>query len=307
METSLRLVSPIERALHLKRLTALRQLGPVELGTVAQRANEQFYRKGAKLSNAGEPVKSLHIILEGRVEVHGPEHGDTTLGQNEVLGLLSVLSRDERGLDAEALADTSTLELRADQLMDVFEDSFTILHSQMRELALLTLNERRQIADGTYLAPYAGQQPTSGDKFDLVERLLRARQGILAQSNLDALIELMSKAEEVEFESGTTLWKRGDPSGFIYSIITGRVRCTLEDGTRFFAGPGYPLGNLESQCDSERWYEAVTEEHVRALYNNTSVFIDILEQHFEMAIEFLAIMARGLLQRLEEKRQQSPA
>ena len=107
----------------------------------------------------------------------------------------------------------------------------------------------------------------------------------------------------MSFGPDSVLWSVGEPSGFLYSIHHGRVRCTLEDGTRFFCGPGYPLGNLESQCGAPRWYEAVTETEVSVLRADTDGFIDTLEHQFEMATGFLAAMASGLIARLSEKRE----
>lgn len=67
-------------------------------------------------------------------------------------------------------------------------------------------------------------------------------------------------------------------------------------------GPGYPRGNLESQCNAPRWYEAVAETPVTAFFNETDAFLDTIEQHFEMALDFLATMASGLIARRAEMR-----
>ena len=106
------------------------------------------------------------------------------------------------------------------------------------------------------------------------------------------------------FPSPLPLWQIGAPSGFMYAILTGRVHCTTEDGTRFVCGPGYPLGNLESQCGAPRWYEAVTETAVTALRNETDAFLDTIEQHFEMALDFVAMMAASLIVRRAEMREE---
>jgi hypothetical protein len=68
---------------------------------------------------------------------------------------------------------------------------------------------------------------------------------------------------------------------------------------------GYPLGNLESQCGAARWYEAVVETPVTGFRNETDAFLDTIEQHFEMALEFLATMATGLIARRAEMRKET--
>jgi CRP-like cAMP-binding protein len=74
-------------------------------------------------------------------------------------------------------------------------------------------------------------------------------------------------------------------------------------------GPGYPLGNLESQCDAPRWYAALTDTTVTALRSDVDVFLDTLEQHSGMAIDFVAGMASALITRRAELRKEiaSPA
>jgi len=95
----------------------------------------------------------------------------------------------------------------------------------------------------------------------------------------------------------------------MYVILEGRVRCTTEDGREFVCGPGYPLGNLESQCDTPRRHEAVTDTAVTTLRNDGDVFLDTLEQPSEMATDFVASMASALITRLPEIRKEgvSPA
>ncbi|MEO2198977.1 MAG: cyclic nucleotide-binding domain-containing protein [bacterium] len=107
------------------------------------------------------------------------------------------------------------------------------------------------------------------------------------------------------FEPGETVWRIGAPSGFMYAMASGRVRCTTEDGRHFVCGPGYPRGNLESQCGAPRWYDAVADTPVTAFRYQTDAFLDTIEQHFEMALEFLATMATGLIARRAEMRKET--
>jgi len=132
--------------------------------------------------------------------------------------------------------------------------------------------------------------------------LFLRRGGSFQQQNMDALIQLAMQMQEVHLDAGKTLWEHGDMAGFSYILVQGTVRCTLENGTHFRAGPGYPLGNLESQALAPRWYEAVTETPVVAFMAQIDAFIDILEDHFNMALDFLAALARNLILLLSENR-----
>jgi hypothetical protein len=82
----------------------------------------------------------------------------------------------------------------------------------------------------------------------------------------------------------------------MYLILSGQVSAVSEThGLRFRPGPGYPLGSLESLSELPRWYSAVTETKVVALQGNSEALVDVFEDNFEMAMDYLAIVARGVL------------
>ncbi|UCE03511.1 MAG: cyclic nucleotide-binding domain-containing protein [Candidatus Latescibacterota bacterium] len=304
MEGKIQYVSPFKRALYLKRVAPLRNLSPDQLALVAQQARERFFARGAVIHRSGDALDRFHIVVDGRIAVRSAEHGDTTLRAEETLGLLTLLARWQGGLDAVADVDTRTLEIHADDLYEVFEDHFTILHNEIRTLASRTLEIRKNTPTGAYFAPRGQDAPPPERELDLIDRLQYLRRGpIFRNANIDVLLELANRTQEAHFEPGVTLWEVGNPSGYLYALVSGNVRCTLPDGGWFRCGPGYPLGNLESQCGAPRWYEAVTETPVVAMRNKTDTFLDMLEDHFEMAREFLAAMATGLIRILVEERE----
>lgn len=305
MGRSLQLISPLGRAFYLKRLSGLRDIPPANLAAIALLAEEHSFSPGAVLCRTGERVDRVHIVVDGQVHARGGEHGDEVVGTEGSIGMLSLLARDDVGLDAVAETDTQTLALHADDLFSAFEDEFGILYSQLRDLAAQTLDVRRHTPDGAYLggSDQFGDVP-SGD-IDLVQRLLFMRGGLFRNANMEALMTMAQRMRTARFEPGTTLWPIGAPSGFLYLILEGRVRCTTEDGRQFVCGSGYPLGHLESQCEAPRWYEAVTETAITAFYNEVDVFLDTLEQHPEMAIDFVASMASALITRRAELRQET--
>jgi CRP-like cAMP-binding protein len=310
MDHSLQLISPLQRAFYLKRLSGLRDIPPANLAAIALLAEEHSFSRGAVLCRTGERVDRVHVVVDGRVHVRGGEHGDEVLGTERSIGMLSLLARDDTGLDAVAETDTQTLALRADDLFSAFEEDFGILYNQIRDLAAQTLRVRRQTPDGAYLGGsllFLGDVPT-GD-LDVVQKLLFMRDSPLRSAPMDALITMAQHMRTARFEPRTRLWEIGAPSGFMYVLLEGSVRCTTEDGRQFVCGPGYPLGNLESQCDAPRWYAALTDTTVTALRSDVDVFLDTLEQHSGMAIDFVAGMASALITRRAELRKEiaSPA
>lgn len=304
MEAKIRLVSPLERALYLKSLSPLQDVSSEELALIGRHAKEQFFRKGVEIFKSGEPLESFHIVVEGQVRARGGEHGDSLVGPSQALGFLSLLSRSEEGLEAVAEADTVTLEIDADDMYDVLEDHFSVLLTELRNVSRVILRERKNIADGTYLAPAEGVLELPDRQLDLVERLLLMRRGAgFDRTNIDAMIQVARMGTEIGIKAGTKLWKPGDPSGHSYIIVSGAIRCVLDEAGRHFrAGPGYPVGNVESLAGETRWHEAVTETNVAALRAETDAFLDVLEDHFELAKGFLAAMASGAIRVIEQAR-----
>jgi CRP-like cAMP-binding protein len=308
VDPRVRFVGPLERTFFLKTLEVMSALAPTELAVLAQFAKENFYRRGTALFRRDQRVSAFHIVVDGRVRVRGAEHDEASLGPEEMLGLLSMLSGAEEGLEAVAEVDTRTLSLDTEDLLDVFEDNFVLLHEALRYLARRMLALRRRVPEGTYLAPAEGFMDCPQRSLDLIERLLfMSRDGSLAQTNADALIELASQARERRFAKGSTLWLAEEPSGFSYILVCGTVSCLLEGGSRSFrCGPGYPLGNLESLCGEPRWYEAVAESGVVTLRVDSDALLDSLEDHFEVARTFIGQLARRLMGALKEQRSAQP-
>jgi CRP-like cAMP-binding protein len=208
-----------------------------------------------------------------------------------------------RDLDAVAAEPTVTLELEDDVLYDILEDSFEIAVSLIRRLASMTLEVRREIPSGAYLAPLEGVIQATGRPLDLVERILMVRRpgSPFEHASLDAVTTLARNTPEVRFHAGQTIWKSGDRSDHALIQVSGIVSCTTQWGfSRFRTGPGYPLGNLERFSGDPRWYSAVAETDVTALRTDTEAFLDLLEDHFDMAMGFIRSMAQRVIGIREE-------
>ena len=101
---------------------------------------------------------------------------------------------------------------------------------------------------------------------------------------------------QVDFPAGHTLWKTGDRSDHTVILLTGTVTCTTQWGlSRFRAGPGYPLGNLERFSRDPRWYTGITETPCKALMSYTEPLLDVFEDNFDLSLGFLRSMALRLI------------
>lgn len=300
---SLRLIGPMERALFLKSLGPMGDLSPSDIAVFAEHARERHFRAGETIVRGGDPIHSYHMIVEGTVRARGAEYlAGTDRGPRDPLGFLGMLARRD-DLEAVTAEETVTLELEDEVLHDILEDSFEITVNLIRSLAAMTLEIRRQIPPGAWLAPLEGLLQPTGRPLDLVERILLIRRpgSSFENASLDAITTLARNTPEVRFRRGETLWKSGDRSDHALILVSGSVACTMQWGfSRFRAGPGYPLGNLERFSGDPRWYSAVAETDVVAVRTETEAFLDLLEDHPDLAMSFIRSMARRLIGIREE-------
>lgn len=295
-------IGAFERILHLRRLRLLERLPPTYLAVVAEAARERFFPKGSTLLREGEPVGSIHVVIEGNVHMNrrGRPMGHARPGA--AVGGLGLLARDTAGIEAVAEADTYTLELEADAVREMLEDHFPIYHHLLREISrqLLQLQSkapRGELARG----PRIETQGPPSREMNLVERILMLRQfAPFARASINALAELCRTVTEVRFPAGVTLWKEGDGARTVILLADGYVMTTRADGGGpGRVGPGEGLGVVEAIAEAPRWYEAVTETPVIGLHGNIESLIDVFEDNFEMAMDYMAAFSRFILEAIE--------
>lgn len=291
----------MERLLHLRTLPIIGTLGPEDLGLVAEQARTRVFEAGDHLLRQGEPIAAVHIVVEGRVHL---QRGDQVLGHatpGAGVGGLGYLARDPNGIDAVAETDVVALELDGDMLDEILEDRFRVLQHVLRETS-------RGLIDLWHEAPrecLAAQVPMRAPGFrsplDLVQRMLFLREGLpFIRASASALADLSRGLVELRFEPGTVLWRRGEPGRQVQMVVEGRVACSSPiEGFGLQPGPGYPLGGLEAVAGAPRWYDAVCETPVVALSGNAEILYDLFEDNCDVALAYLAQVARVQLDALE--------
>jgi len=303
MPTEKRTVGAVERILSLKRIPILAGLAPEDLAVVAGHGRERFFAKGGVLLREGEPIPALYAVLDGKVhlERNGRVMGHVNSGG--FVGGPGVFARDPQGLSATAETDTLVLEVEVDAALEIFEDSFPILHHVLREVCRGLIDLIRRLPSHLYrdIFPRAEASYVPVGDLDLVERLLYLRKvSPFVQSSISALAELSRGMAEVVFPPGTRLWEEGEASGTVIMVVSGTVTCGARKGEAVFTtGPGAPLGAVESMAERPRWHTATTETRVTALQGSIEGLIDVFEDNFDMAMDYLAVMARAQIRLLE--------
>jgi CRP-like cAMP-binding protein len=301
MPDSPRLVPPLERLLHLKRVPMLSGLPGSDVAVIADAAGERFFPKGAVVFREGEPVGSVHFVVEGALAIvrRGARVG--RVGPGAGVGGLAVFARDPLGSQVVADEDTLTLELDADAVTDVLEDHFAILHHILREMSRRAIDLLTRFKlDPTAGIPECPVDRAEAGDIDLVDRIFFLRRmAVFRRSSITALADMARAMAQVHFPPGTVLWREGEPSPGIFLLRSGFVRARGSSGVSFRPGPGFPLGALEALGERPRWYEAVTETPVVALQGPMGVLVDVFEDHFDMAMDYLAVIAQSSLRILD--------
>lgn len=289
-----------ERLLALRRLPLVAGFSTDDLAMIVDRLQERELEPGDALLNAGEPVGALHFLLEGRVRVErrGTPLGDALPGA--IVGGLGYLARDTEGFEAVAREPSLCLSLDGDDASELFEDRFPLLHRVLRATCARLIDAQRHLQQcGPPDRKDAWTAPRR--ELDFVERILILRRTApFARASLNALAELSRSMQELRVAAGHELWAEGSSAGSLLLLVDGRVRCqSAVTGYCFEAGPGAPLGGLESVAERPRWFSARTLTPIVALQGHAEGLIDVFEDNYDMARDYLAFVATWLLRAIE--------
>ncbi len=290
--------SPVlERVLLLRTFTPFVDLAPAHLAAMAEMAEDRFFPAGTEIQAEGVPVRHVHYIISGEVEIRRGGRLVRTLGERSVVGGLAALAQVEDAAQVVALTDVSTFSFSQEDQSDVFEDDFEVLLRIMRSVARGFLEARRAAGSDGGFRPDDESAPLPTAPLGLVEKLAFLRRtGPYNQARLEAVAELARESPEVRFSAGEVLWRAGEPSGSSLVMVAGVVTGTVDEGRQAFRfSTGSIVGGLDSLAAVPRWFDAVAATDVVAIQVNYGVLLDLLEDHTEMAMDLLRALASSVL------------
>lgn len=301
-------VSRIQSIHALRSLFGSQSVSTAAVAALAAHALPVRIGRGRRLSGEGQPSGMLYVILEGELATSRNGKHLGSYGARAVVGVLPVLARETAGFTVAAKTDTVALALRAEDVLEVLEDHFDMMHAVMQGLAQEAVAVRQALGGS---AGFQGdllsgvECPT--EPLDLVERLFYLRQTFpLGHSHLDALAEIARASHEVHYPAGTRLWSPGDASSHLLILVCGVVRGTTLDGAEFRFGPRDVVGSLDMVAEVPRWFEAVAEDDVVALAHDRDTLADLWEDNPELGLDFLQLFASALLSLREQLAEQAP-
>jgi CRP-like cAMP-binding protein len=298
MRPDARTIGHVQRVLFLKKSRFTGTLPASDLALISEYLRERTFASGEVLHVGGEPMAALHFVAEGTVLL---QHEGRTMARairGAELGGLEMVARAPAQHTAVAETETLTLELTAEANAEMLDDHFGIFHSVLRQTCREIIeNNRRLGAEANAINPAPRRAPTPERELDLVERIFFLRQAPpFTRTSINALAELSRAVVEVRFEPGTVLWSEGFSSRGIFLVVSGLVHAASPRfGFEMGVGAGQPLGIVEALAQIPRWYEATVVEPTVVLTGDVESFVDVLEDNFEMAMDYLAVVARWLL------------
>ena len=281
--------------LHLRTLQAFQGLSSRHLATLAQEVEEVILERGLPLLAPDAPAQETFVIVDGRVSV-GRGGTERALGPGDAVGFLELLGQGPSGSEARALEDTLALKLDGDGLREVCERQFSILDTLLINVAHQVIQSPDALRAAVQGDAAAWSHPLPGP-LDRVGRLLALhRSPAFPSASMDALVELSGHLTEVHLEAGEPLWQLGDPARWFLLLCQGSVRYRNPNaGWTVDVGPGGVPGMPTTLARGSRTVEATATAPVVALRVETEPFLDVLEDHFEMAFSFLGRLARCVL------------
>jgi CRP-like cAMP-binding protein len=292
-------LSPLERVLFLKNIPDFALLDPSVLIAIASHTEELRYRAGDEIYAVSDSNRYLHFLVEGtvRVTLAGKALFDITSPGG--VGLMRMLARNPEPAAATALTDVVTLRIEIDNFLQVMEDHFRLVFGLIRNITSLVadVEARLGIAPGREVCIEC-VEPDTNSSLDLVQRLSKARRAILFKTaNLTMLNELLQGVSESHVEPGEWLFRAGQPPDTLHLVFEGVVRIENPSGTRVaYAGQGDLVALSEYCCDKPHSYGAVTETAVQLLRIDKAHYLDLLEDHFDHALDLLAVLAQRYIE-----------
>jgi CRP-like cAMP-binding protein len=299
-----RFVDLTDRIIYLRSIPVAAELPPPVLKIIASYLRERSFPAGSHVMREGEPIEALHLLTDGGLELVRKGKPFGKLEPPQSLGFLGILARSDGTYDATAAVDTRSLELDSETLIELIEDHGELMIAVLRYLGDRLLYEVRELEAAMLEKRYGGSgAPLDGTRADdLVERIafLRTLAGF-SRTNLNALAVIARVFDLRHFEPGERVWSAGEPPDDVVVVIDGEIQCQTEDGKEWTAGPRAFLGVLEGIAQRPHWFHVTAKTRAAAFRCRMPAIIDLFEDDFPMAMDFISLLSMELVDLLETK------
>jgi CRP-like cAMP-binding protein len=279
------------RVLFFLSIPELASVKHETLAVLAEAARARSFAKGARVRREGTAVDSVHVLLQGRLDI---VRGSTILSSADapsIVGLVPAMTGEGDGLGLTAASRATVLEIPGSAIRSLMQRDFSLVRTTLCVLSRRILERR---------GPLPNAEASDGvgtwreHELTTTEKLLQLRDTPWGRTtNLDAIAEMARNIKEVRFQAGDVIWAAGDPADAWYRLDYGRVRCEAPTGSIEIA-PGQVLGMLSAYANMGRQYMAVAVTPVIGLQVMLADMLAVLETHELLAAQMTALLARQL-------------
>ncbi|HVH40815.1 MAG TPA: cyclic nucleotide-binding domain-containing protein [Labilithrix sp.] len=288
--------------MRLRGVPVFRSMTTTELAPLAATMRSATFEKGDVILREDEPPRSFHMLVRGSVTMRRRGNKIRTIKAPGAVGFLSLLARTSGGTEAVAESRTETFELREGALGEMFEDHFSVLLGTLRWITERLIQENLVQEPPPFSPPADGLDRLIGDReLGTVERIFLLRRTLgFKHANVNSTARLVRSMKEVRLPAGATVWRPGEPATLSLFLVKGKMELSWKnpvDGRRMVqvVGPGYIVGGAEAIASRPRWNHLVTTEPAVFLQGSRERLIDMLEDDFEVALQFLSMLSGFLL------------
>lgn len=124
----------IEKVLILKSSEIFQNTPETELVELAAILEEVFLDANINLFAKNDPGNCMYFIYTGSIKIHDGEHILAVLGENEIVGELSVLDAESRSASATTINECLLLKLEQEAFYEILMTNPDILRGILKTL-----------------------------------------------------------------------------------------------------------------------------------------------------------------------------
>jgi CRP-like cAMP-binding protein len=272
-----------------------RSFEPWVLDRILGRLDEQEVHEGQAIFRKGDSPDFLYFMNEGRVQMVREGAPIWTYEGRWVLGTFDMLLDRPRDRTAIARTDMHLVKVRAEDWMDLIEDSFEVAQAAIRGAArglMLLLNRvDEELKLPIHEPPPAAPLPPG--PLNLVERaLVLMNVGPLRGGGVQALTNIAAISKEAWLAEGELLAQPGQSRNWGTVVAEGEVviirrqsAAALRFGRGAFLGPSVALEHAGIEWDVR------ASRPTRVLKIPLEDWLDEMEEHHDMVRAALATLA----------------
>jgi CRP-like cAMP-binding protein len=237
------------------------------------------------------------VVVDGEVDIVSGAGDLQKAVSRDLIGILSALGRDARGLSAVAGRRTLVLEGSVDFLLHEMEGN----HAMRRVAIQRICGEIARTMTSVDVSAKCLPTPEAdlrapARRLDIIERLTVIRRHTrIGTFNVDALMELARRSREIRPQPGDTVWRRGEPARAMHVFVEGKVEGRRPGCECITMGCGHHLENFVALAGREHLSDGVAVTPTVILKIPVESLFDVLEDRPFMAADLIALFGRLLI------------